>query len=109
MHPAKGRGNLHELAQLDGAAKKARRGHNEWKHHRRLAKTHGKPSEVFLRFEQLQVVVQHKAKAQAQVLALDGIVLVTIRDPGLLLALRADADRGMVEIGRVPLPLARWW
>lgn len=40
----------------------------------------------------------------AQVLALDGRVLVTIRDPGLLLVMRPDPTAGLVEVARVPLP-----
>ncbi|XXT24063.1 hypothetical protein WME94_21220 [Sorangium sp. So ce429] len=44
----------------------------------------------------------------AQVLALDGRVLATVRDPGLLLILRPDAAAGLVELGRVPLPADAW-
>ncbi|KYF67711.1 hypothetical protein BE15_00430 [Sorangium cellulosum] len=44
----------------------------------------------------------------AQVLALDGRVLVTIRDPGLLLVLRPDPTAGLVEVARVPLPADAW-
>ncbi|WP_438014262.1 hypothetical protein WMF18_25495 [Sorangium sp. So ce315] len=44
----------------------------------------------------------------AQVLALDDRVLVTIRDPGLLLVLRPDATAGLVEVARVPLPADAW-
>ena len=46
--------------------------------------------------------------APAQVLALDGVVLVTIRDPGLLLAMKPDATAGLVELGRVALPPDAW-
>lgn len=46
--------------------------------------------------------------APAQVLALDGRVLVTIRDPGLLLLMRPDPARGLVEEARVPLPPDAW-
>ncbi len=44
----------------------------------------------------------------AQVLALDGEILVTIRDPGLLLVLRPDAAAGLVEAARVELPADAW-
>ncbi|EYF03754.1 hypothetical protein [Chondromyces apiculatus] len=44
----------------------------------------------------------------AQVLPLDGRVLVTIRDPGLLLVLRPDPAAGLVEAARVALPLDAW-
>lgn len=44
----------------------------------------------------------------ASVLPLDGRVLVTIRDPGLLLILRPDAAAGLVEAGRVALPADAW-
>ena len=44
----------------------------------------------------------------AQVVALDGKVLVTIRDPGMLLVLRPDAAAGLVEAGRVALPADAW-
>jgi cytochrome c peroxidase len=44
----------------------------------------------------------------AAVLALDGRVLVTIRDPGMLLVLRPDAEHGLVETARVPLPADAW-
>jgi hypothetical protein len=40
----------------------------------------------------------------AQVLALDGRVLVTVRDPGLLLIMRTDPQKGLVETARVELP-----
>ena len=46
--------------------------------------------------------------APAQVLAIDGAVLVTIRDPGLLLVLRPDASGSFVETKRVPLPGDAW-
>ena len=44
----------------------------------------------------------------AQVLALDGEILVTVRDPGLLLVLRPDAAAGLVEVARVALPADAW-
>ncbi|WP_437592778.1 hypothetical protein [Sorangium sp. So ce1000] len=44
----------------------------------------------------------------AQVLALADRVLVTIRDPGLLLILRPDPAAGLVESARVPLPADAW-
>jgi DNA-binding beta-propeller fold protein YncE len=44
----------------------------------------------------------------AQVLALDGLVLATVRDPGLLVISRPDRDAGLVEIARVPLPADAW-
>lgn len=44
----------------------------------------------------------------AQVLALDGRVLVTVRDPGLLLVLRPDPAAGLVEAARVALPADAW-
>lgn len=44
----------------------------------------------------------------AQVLALAGKVLVTIRDPGLLLVLRRDGEAGLVEEARVALPADAW-
>jgi DNA-binding beta-propeller fold protein YncE len=46
--------------------------------------------------------------APAQVLALDDRVLVTLRDPGMLIAFRRDAEAGLVELGRVPLPADAW-
>ena len=46
--------------------------------------------------------------APAAVLALDGRVLVTIRDPGLLVILRTDKELGLVETARVPLPADAW-
>ncbi|UQA63771.1 hypothetical protein E8A73_024610 [Polyangium aurulentum] len=46
--------------------------------------------------------------APAQVLALDGAVLVTIRDPGLLLVLRPDAAGAFAEALRVNLPADAW-
>ena len=44
----------------------------------------------------------------AQVLPLADRVLVTIRDPGLLLILRREASGGLVEEGRVDLPPDAW-
>lgn len=46
--------------------------------------------------------------APAQVLAFDDRVLVTVRDPGMLVVLRVDAEAGAVELGRVPLPADAW-
>jgi hypothetical protein len=43
----------------------------------------------------------------AQVLALEDSVLVTVRDPGLLIVFR-PAGEGLVEIGRVDLPADAW-
>jgi cytochrome c peroxidase len=39
---------------------------------------------------------------------MDGRVLVTIRDPGLLLLMRPDPSRGLVEEARVDLPPDAW-
>ncbi len=44
----------------------------------------------------------------AQVLPLDGRVLVTVRDPGLLLVLAPDATGALVEASRVALPDDAW-
>lgn len=44
----------------------------------------------------------------AQVLPLADRVLVTIRDPGLLLVMRRDAAAGLVEAARVSLPADAW-
>lgn len=46
--------------------------------------------------------------APAQVLPLDGRVLVTVRDPGLLLILSADAGGALRETARVELPDDAW-
>ncbi len=46
--------------------------------------------------------------APAQVLALDGYVLVTIRDPGLLLVLAEEPGNKLKEEARVPLPADAW-
>jgi cytochrome c peroxidase/DNA-binding beta-propeller fold protein YncE len=46
--------------------------------------------------------------APAQVLPLDGRVLVTVRDPGLLLIMKPDPAAGLVEAARVPLPADAW-
>jgi hypothetical protein len=46
--------------------------------------------------------------APAAVLALADRVLVTIRDPGLLVILKPDADKGLVESGRIALPADAW-
>jgi hypothetical protein len=46
--------------------------------------------------------------APAQVLALGDRVLVSVRDPGLLLIMRPDPTAGLVEVGRVPLPADAW-
>lgn len=44
----------------------------------------------------------------AQVLPLDGMVLVTIRNPGLLLVLREKADHGLEEAARISIALDAW-
>jgi DNA-binding beta-propeller fold protein YncE len=46
--------------------------------------------------------------APAQVLVLDDRILVTVRDPGLLLILRYAPATGFVELARVPLPADAW-
>ena len=45
--------------------------------------------------------------APAQVVVRAGRVLVTVRDPGLLLVLRPDPE-GLVELARIPLPADAW-
>ncbi|MDI3286892.1 c-type cytochrome [Polyangium sp. 15x6] len=44
----------------------------------------------------------------AQVLPLDGEVLVTIRDPGLVLVMKPDGAKGLVESARIALPADAW-
>jgi cytochrome c peroxidase len=46
--------------------------------------------------------------APAQVLVLDDRILVTVRDPGLLLILRHTPATGFVELARVALPADAW-
>lgn len=46
--------------------------------------------------------------APAQVLVLDDRILVTVRDPGLLLILRYAPAAGFVELARVALPADAW-
>jgi DNA-binding beta-propeller fold protein YncE len=46
--------------------------------------------------------------APAQIVATEGGVLVTVREPGLLLLLRPDAAAGLVEAFRVELPADAW-
>jgi len=46
--------------------------------------------------------------APAQVLVLGDRLLVTVRDPGLLLILRYGLTTGFVELARVPLPADAW-
>lgn len=46
--------------------------------------------------------------APAQVLPLDGRVLVTVRDPSLLLVIEADAEGRLAERARVALPDDAW-
>jgi len=46
--------------------------------------------------------------APAEVVAIDGAVLVTIRDPGLLLTLKPDASGAFVETNRVSVPADAW-
>ena len=48
------------------------------------------------------------AGAPAQVLPLDGRVLVTVRDPGLLVVLTPDARGALTETARVELPDDAW-
>ncbi|MBK8259436.1 MAG: hypothetical protein IPK82_43120 [Polyangiaceae bacterium] len=44
----------------------------------------------------------------AQVLPLAGCVLITVRDPGLLLVMGRTADGGLTEVGRVEMPADAW-
>lgn len=46
--------------------------------------------------------------APAQVLVLDKFVLVTIRDPGLLLVFKVEADESLKEQSRVPVAADAW-
>ena len=67
---------MHQLAQLNGAAEKTRRGHDERKHHGGLPKAHGEPGQPFLCPDELQVVAQHLAKAAAQLAFFDRFAAV---------------------------------
>ena len=69
LHPVKSRGNLHQLAQLDSAAEKARSRQDEGKNHRRLAEEAGEPHQPLLRADELKVITHHAAEPQVQLLA----------------------------------------
>ena len=69
LHPIKSRGNLHQLAQLDSAAEKARSRQDEGKNHRRLAEEAGEPHQPLLRADELKVITHHAAEPQVQLLA----------------------------------------
>ena len=60
---------MHQLAQLNRTAEKPRCRHQERENDRRLTKKAGEPDQVFLFFDQLQVVGQHTGKASVQVFA----------------------------------------
>ena len=60
LHAAKGGGNLDQLAELNGAAEKSRCRHHKRKHRGRLAKKVGEPDQVFLLFDEFEVVGQHR-------------------------------------------------
>ena len=46
--------------------------------------------------------------APAQVLAVDGFVLVTVRDPGLLVVLKEEPGDGLKEQAKIELPADAW-
>ena len=81
MHLAERAGNLHQFAELDGTAEKARCCHDERKHHGGLAKEAGEPDEALLSIDQRQVIAQHPAKAQVELLALH--CFATVQRDGL--------------------------
>ena len=66
LHAAECRRYLHQLAELDGAAKKSWRGHNKRKHHGGLAEKIGEPDQVLLLFNEREVVGQHRGKSQVK-------------------------------------------
>ena len=61
---------MHQLAELNRAAEKARCGDDKRKHHRGLAKKVGKPDQVFLLFYQEEVIGQNGGKSRVKVAAL---------------------------------------
>jgi hypothetical protein len=63
---------------------------------------------VPLPLDERAVVVTPMPGRPAQVLATGDLVLVTIRDPGLLLVMKAAADGTLAEAARVALPADAW-
>ena len=67
---------MHQLTELNRTTEETRSRHDEREHHCSLAKPHCEPGQIFLLFEQVQVVAQHGAKAQVQLGALHFFALV---------------------------------
>ena len=95
MNPVKGRGNLHQLAQLDGSAEEPRGSHQKRKDQRCLAEEGGKPDQVLLRLEQAQVVGQHAGETQVKLVALD--LFAPVQRDGF--AIFAHPDQVVAEVG----------
>ena len=94
LHAPEGGRYLHQLAQLDGAAEKAWCSNNERKDYRSLAEEIGEPDQVFLLFNQCQIVGQDCRKANVELRALYRFALVQ-RDG---FAVLAHAHHVMAEV-----------
>ena len=99
LHAAECGGDLHQLPELDRAAEKPGCRDNEGKHHRRLAKKRREPDQVFLLFDQLQVIGQHLGKARVEVAALDRLAFVERNR----LAVFAHANQVVAKVGLIAL------
>ena len=95
LHPPEGRVDLHQLAELDGAAEVARRRHDQREDDGRLTEEAAEPGQVLLVAHQPQVVGHHVGEAQVELPALHAFAAVQ-RDG---LAVLAHPHHVMAEIG----------
>jgi hypothetical protein len=91
--------DLHQVAQLDGAAKYCVSRHDEREDHGRLPEERGEGDQVLLLLDQQQVVAQHAAKARVELSVLD--LLAPVQRDGL--AVFAHAHQVVPEVGLVAL------
>ena len=92
---------MHQVAQLDRTAEKARRGHHKREDHRRLAEKAGKPDQVFLCPQQPHEVAQYAIKAATQTL----VFIVRAAVQGNRFAVLAHPHQVVAEVSLQPLLL----
>ena len=92
---------MHQLAELNGTAEIARRRHDEREHHGGLAKADGEPSQVFLTFDQRQIVAQNLGESQIKLGALHRLAFVQCDG----LAVFAHPNHVVAKVGFEPLLL----
>ena len=101
LHPAKGRGGLHQIAELNLAAKKTRGGHYERKDHRQLVVHRGEPAEPLAVVHEAAKIADHECKARKQAPALIGFAAIKCHAFGVF----AQTHQAIAHVGLIALLL----